>query len=189
MFPFVEKKEKKDFWSGSNHGMDNRPSPADGQTRIATKRTQQLSSFKWHALHAYALKLSQNCSLGWIKRGLCVNVEPTVQFLVVKGIWSWRGVCLVWWGGHSKHLEICVAMSTGKKEGEERGMIDENERNKRKRGKGLAWMAEKSVGHYTAMVCFKVLGLLLDCPVYCPVLLYSRAGSQNRSNNVIAIFL
>ncbi len=47
-------------------------------------------------------------------------------------------MCLVWWGGHSKHLEICVAMSTGKKrrkkrkESEEKGrMIDGNERKKR----------------------------------------------------------
>lgn len=48
-------------------------------------------------------------------------------------------MCLVWRGGHSKHLEICVAMSTGKKEGKKgrkRGMIDENERKKREQ-KGL----------------------------------------------------
>lgn len=49
----------------------------------------------------------------------------------MEGIRSWRGVCLVWWGGHSKHLEICVAMSAGKKERKERGMIDENERKER----------------------------------------------------------
>lgn len=47
-------------------------------------------------------------------------------------------MCLVWRGGHSKHLEICVAMSAGKKDRmkeKEKRMIDENER-KEKRGKG-----------------------------------------------------
>lgn len=55
-----------------------------------------------------------------------------------RGIWSWRGVCLEWWGGHSKHLEICVAMSTGgerererRRERRERGMIDDDEREER----------------------------------------------------------
>ena len=47
-------------------------------------------------------------------------------------------MCLEWWGGHSKHLEICVAMSTGgerererRRERRERGMIDDDEREER----------------------------------------------------------
>lgn len=46
------------------------------------------------------------------------------------------------------------------------------------------------MGHYTQMVCFKVVRLLLDCPVYCPVLLYHCAGRQEWNNNkAITIFI
>lgn len=60
----------------------------------------------------------------------------------------------------------------------------------KERRESLMWVVEKRVGHYTQVVCFKVLRLLLDCPVYCSVLLYPCAGRQKWSNNrVIAIFV
>lgn len=81
------------FFIWQQSWQSNCPSPPDGQPKIESECTKQDCSFKSHALHAFALKLSLNSSLQWIKSGLCVNVEPTIQFLVD----AW-GVC-AWYGG------------------------------------------------------------------------------------------